>query len=498
MKIRRGMAALMTACLAASVVTAAAPSISGSLSALAATTVVSPGVVPVGGTSAAAASFTVQENWPGAWKAGGTISIAISDAQGADTLTFTNAAGGAPAPTLSAPLALGASIAGVAANSFTVAITSDDGVNALAFTVSNLYITAASDAARGPISATTSGTIDASTYGPVNFVSSVTNAVGLLAQSYPAGATSMAVLIRSSCGFAAVGTQTTQSGIAYVAGHFIIGGYDAGPTGTVSALGAPSSDEELLSGFSPLPAAVPVGALVTQANVPDCPSTLPALIAVTVSVSPTTIAAGGTVTYTYTVTNPGVAPLASVTVTDTACAPVRYVSGDTDGDGILQAGETWIYTCSATPGATITDGASASGTANGRISVANAQTTVTVPSAPPPPPATLTPVALTEGIAPGVDRGVAGFSTSSVVVPRDAYVTVLATTRPNLAGDVIQIWTRGKATDWRPATVRRVAADGTVHYYARVSGWTAYRMKFLGDATHAVATSHGRIATNPT
>jgi uncharacterized repeat protein (TIGR01451 family) len=332
----------------------------------------------------------------------------------------------------------------------------------------------------------------------VNFVSSVTNAVGLLAQSYPAGATSMAVLIRSSCGFAAVGTQTTQSGIAYVAGHFIIGGYDAGPTGTVSALGAPSSDEELLSGFSPLPAAVPVGALVTQANVPDCPSTLPALIAVTVSVSPTTIAAGGTVTYTYTVTNPGVAPLASVTVTDTACAPVRYVSGDTDGDGILQAGETWIYTCSATPGATITDGASASGTANGRTTVANAQTTVTVPSAPPPPPATLTPVALTEGIAPGVDRGVAGFSTSSVVVPRDAYVTVLATTRPNLAGDVIQIWTRGKATDWRPATVRRVAADGTVHYYARVSGWTAYRMKFLGDATHAVATSHGRIATNPT
>jgi len=52
---------------------------------------------------------------------------------------------------------------------------------------------------------------------------------------------------------------------------------------------------------------------------------------------------GETITYTYTVTNPGYWPLSTVTVTDSLGITVTYVSGD-DGDGLLEPGEAWIFT----------------------------------------------------------------------------------------------------------------------------------------------------------
>ena len=122
---------------------------------------------------------------------------------------------------------------------------------------------------------------------------------------------------------------------------------------------------------------------------------------------------------------------------------------------------------------------------------ASASVTVTVgPSSP-------APTIVTDGIAPGVNRGTSGFGTRSLVVPRNTYVTVMATTDPNLAGALLEIWVESRTTGWHLLTLRQVAPDGTVHYFTRVNGWTAYWIKFAGDDTHQPGRSHGRIATNP-
>lgn len=57
--------------------------------------------------------------------------------------------------------------------------------------------------------------------------------------------------------------------------------------------------------------------------------------------------AGKDITYTYKVRNDGPASVKPV-VTDDKCAPVTYVEGD-DGDGLIQPGEKWIFTCTYTP-----------------------------------------------------------------------------------------------------------------------------------------------------
>ena len=213
-------------------------------------------------------------------------------------------------------------------------------------------------------------------------------------------------------------------------------------------------------------------------------------IALAVSASPTSLTGSGSVTYTYTVTNPGSLTLSGVSVSDTTCTPA-YVAGDTNKDTLLEPGETWTYSCTATLAATTTDAAKASGTNNGTTVSATASATVTVTPAP-----ALTPVTLTDGIAAGVDRGTSGFGTASLVVLPNHYVTVLGRTSPNLAGSLVEIWVRSKTGDWHRLTSRLVASDGTVHYFARVNGWTAYWLKFAGDSTHAPAASHGRIATS--
>jgi uncharacterized repeat protein (TIGR01451 family) len=66
------------------------------------------------------------------------------------------------------------------------------------------------------------------------------------------------------------------------------------------------------------------------------------------------IEAGNLVVFTYVVTNPTGVPLANVVVTDDNQTPgdplddfnPSYVSGDTDGDGLLDQGENWLYVAS--------------------------------------------------------------------------------------------------------------------------------------------------------
>jgi len=77
------------------------------------------------------------------------------------------------------------------------------------------------------------------------------------------------------------------------------------------------------------------------------------------SASPTELGQPGPVTYTYKVANTGDVPLADVSerITDDTCSPVKYVSGDTDRDGLLdtsksifedRADELWTFTCTTT------------------------------------------------------------------------------------------------------------------------------------------------------
>jgi len=60
---------------------------------------------------------------------------------------------------------------------------------------------------------------------------------------------------------------------------------------------------------------------------------------------------GETVVYTFTVTNDAVngdgSPVSNVSVSDDYAGSVAYVSGD-DGDGLLEVGESWVYTASYT------------------------------------------------------------------------------------------------------------------------------------------------------
>ncbi|MDP3994109.1 MAG: ice-binding family protein [bacterium] len=93
---------------------------------------------------------------------------------------------------------------------------------------------------------------------------------------------------------------------------------------------------------------------------------VPPLIHVTKVPSPLTLlAGGGMVTYTNKVTNPGTVPLSNVQLTDDKCGPVKYISGDTNGNAKLDITETWTYTCRTKLTKTTVNTVTASGEANG-------------------------------------------------------------------------------------------------------------------------------------
>ncbi|MDO8659539.1 MAG: Ig-like domain-containing protein [Candidatus Parcubacteria bacterium] len=92
---------------------------------------------------------------------------------------------------------------------------------------------------------------------------------------------------------------------------------------------------------------------------------------------------GGKVTYTYTVTNPGIVPLSKVIITDDKCTglPGR-ISGSPGGDlnknNLLESNETWSFTCKTNLIQTTTNTGTVVGSANGFVAIDFALATVVV------------------------------------------------------------------------------------------------------------------------
>jgi hypothetical protein len=104
----------------------------------------------------------------------------------------------------------------------------------------------------------------------------------------------------------------------------------------------------------------------------------PPLIHVIKIPSTLVVTSGGSVTYTYTITNPGTAALSNVSVVDNKCSPTSGPVGDTNNNNILEASETWTYTCQMNLTATTVNTATAQGSANSLTATDSSIVTVVV------------------------------------------------------------------------------------------------------------------------
>lgn len=86
---------------------------------------------------------------------------------------------------------------------------------------------------------------------------------------------------------------------------------------------------------------------VNDTDTHDLTIRLPGILVVKTG-EPGIVHVGDAVTYTFTVTNTGNAPLEDVDVTDDLCTPVSFDSGDTNDNSILDLTETWTFTCTRT------------------------------------------------------------------------------------------------------------------------------------------------------
>jgi hypothetical protein len=80
------------------------------------------------------------------------------------------------------------------------------------------------------------------------------------------------------------------------------------------------------------------------------------------SASESSVASGGSVTYTYLVSNTGIVPISSIVLTDDKLGVIAGpASGDSNSNGILDPLETWTYTKDTTLTVTTTNTATAAG-----------------------------------------------------------------------------------------------------------------------------------------
>jgi uncharacterized repeat protein (TIGR01451 family) len=93
-------------------------------------------------------------------------------------------------------------------------------------------------------------------------------------------------------------------------------------------------------------------------------------------------AGGGAVTYSYTVTNPGTAPLSNVSIIDNKCTglPGRVIGhpGDLNKNNLLESNESWSFTCKTNINQTTTNIGMAEGSANGLTALDFSPATVVV------------------------------------------------------------------------------------------------------------------------
>lgn len=104
------------------------------------------------------------------------------------------------------------------------------------------------------------------------------------------------------------------------------------------------------------------------------------LLSLKILANPSVLSAtGGTVTYTYTVSNTGNEAVAAVFVQDSVCGLAKYISGNTNENAFLESNEVWTFRCTTNLSRTTQNSATVNGYTSSGVTVrTTAEATVVV------------------------------------------------------------------------------------------------------------------------
>lgn len=215
------------------------------------------------------------------------------------------------------------------------------------------------------------------------------------------------------------------------------------------------------------------------------------LIGLTAVPSPLALPNGeGRVTYKYAVKNfLNELPINNVSIIDDTCLPVNYSEGDDNNNNLLDANETWRYTCSTILSQTTQSKATVTGYANNITATHKAYTTVVVGSDTPPPLISIinvTKVAYPLSLPPEGGPIIFTYKVNNPgVVPLTNVIVTdekclnmsgkLGDTNGNNLLDIHEVWI------YTCPTVLKETTTNTVHVSAFANG-----LKAVGDATITV------------